>query len=205
MRNARRRDAGTAHRQPGRPATDVGPVIDEAARGVLVAHARWLDSFAKPIFTCPLDERGHPPRHLLRPTRLRNRQHRAPRTRSLRADPARRPLARRGSRPGLRGHRHTGYGLTLGIHSRIDETIKRITDRLHVGNTYVNRNLIGAVVGVQPFGGEGLSGTGPKAGGPHYLYRFASERTVSVDTTAAGGNAGLMALDYYGSRTVTSN
>jgi RHH-type proline utilization regulon transcriptional repressor/proline dehydrogenase/delta 1-pyrroline-5-carboxylate dehydrogenase len=89
----------------------------------------------------------------------------------------------------------TGYGLTLGIHSRIDETIKRITDRLHVGNTYVNRNLIGAVVGVQPFGGEGLSGTGPKAGGPHYLYRFASERTLSVDTTAAGGNAGLMALD----------
>ena len=90
---------------------------------------------------------------------------------------------------------NSGYGLTLGIHSRIDETVKRIVDRLHVGNTYVNRNIIGAVVGVQPFGGEGLSGTGPKAGGPHYLYRFASERTLSVDTTAAGGNASLMSLN----------
>ena len=89
----------------------------------------------------------------------------------------------------------TGFGLTLGIHSRIDETIERITQRLHVGNTYVNRNIIGAVVGVQPFGGEGLSGTGPKAGGPHYLYRFACERTLSVDTTASGGNAILMSLD----------
>ncbi|HNC18958.1 MAG TPA: aldehyde dehydrogenase family protein, partial [Accumulibacter sp.] len=89
----------------------------------------------------------------------------------------------------------TGYGLTLGIHSRIDETINRLVARLPVGNIYVNRNLVGAVVGVQPFGGEGLSGTGPKAGGPHYLYRFACERTLSVDTTAAGGNAGLMTLD----------
>ena len=77
---------------------------------------------------------------------------------------------------------------------RIDETVARITRRLPVGNTYVNRNIIGAVVGVQPFGGEGLSGTGPKAGGPHYLYRFASERTLSVDTTTAGGNASLMSL-----------
>ncbi|HNB67087.1 aldehyde dehydrogenase family protein, partial [Accumulibacter sp.] len=89
----------------------------------------------------------------------------------------------------------TGYGLTLGVHSRIDETIERIASRLPVGNVYVNRNMIGAVVGVQPFGGQGLSGTGPKAGGPHYLSRFATERTRSVDTTAAGGNAGLMALD----------
>ena len=88
----------------------------------------------------------------------------------------------------------TGYGLTLGIHSRIDETVSRITGRLGVGNTYVNRNIIGAVVGVQPFGGEGLSGTGPKAGGPHYLYRFSCERTLSVDVTAAGGNANLMSL-----------
>ena len=88
----------------------------------------------------------------------------------------------------------TCYGLTLGIHSRIDETVTRITRRLGVGNTYVNRNIIGAVVGVQPFGGEGLSGTGPKAGGPHYLYRFACERTLSVDVTAAGGNANLMSL-----------
>jgi RHH-type proline utilization regulon transcriptional repressor/proline dehydrogenase/delta 1-pyrroline-5-carboxylate dehydrogenase len=175
--------------------TDVGPVIDEAARGVLQAHARWLDSFATPISTCPLDEEA-----------TRHGAFFAPRAYAI--DSIAR-LEREVFGPILHVVRwraedldqvceaiaHTGYGLTLGIHSRIDETIKRITDRLHVGNTYVNRNIIGAVVGVQPFGGEGLSGTGPKAGGPHYLYRFASERTVSVDTTAAGGNAGLMALD----------
>jgi RHH-type proline utilization regulon transcriptional repressor/proline dehydrogenase/delta 1-pyrroline-5-carboxylate dehydrogenase len=88
----------------------------------------------------------------------------------------------------------TGYALTLGIHSRIDETVRHILRRLGVGNSYVNRTLIGAVVGVQPFGGERLSGTGPKAGGPHYLPRFAVERTVSVDTTAGGGNATLLSL-----------
>ena len=88
----------------------------------------------------------------------------------------------------------TGYGLTLGIHSRIDTSVEQIRRGVRVGNCYVNRNQIGAVVGVQPFGGEGLSGTGPKAGGPHYLARFASERVVSVNTTAAGGNASLLTL-----------
>ncbi|WFU42071.1 bifunctional proline dehydrogenase/L-glutamate gamma-semialdehyde dehydrogenase PutA [Bradyrhizobium sp. CB82] len=87
----------------------------------------------------------------------------------------------------------TGYGLTLGIHSRIDDTVDAIVERLSVGNVYVNRNMIGAVVGVQPFGGNGLSGTGPKAGGPHYLTRFATEQTVTVNTAAAGGNAALLA------------
>jgi len=87
----------------------------------------------------------------------------------------------------------TRYGLTLGIHSRIDQTVRRIVARARVGNVYVNRNMIGAVVGVQPFGGEGLSGTGPKAGGPHYLFRFAVERTLSINTAAAGGNAALLA------------
>ena len=86
-----------------------------------------------------------------------------------------------------------GYGLTLGIHSRVDATIDRIVARARVGNIYVNRNMIGAVVGTQPFGGEGLSGTGPKAGGPNYLPRFAVERTLSVNTAAAGGNASLLA------------
>jgi RHH-type proline utilization regulon transcriptional repressor/proline dehydrogenase/delta 1-pyrroline-5-carboxylate dehydrogenase len=86
----------------------------------------------------------------------------------------------------------SGYGLTLGIHSRIDDTIEAVIDRLAVGNVYVNRNMIGAVVGVQPFGGFGLSGTGPKAGGPHYLTRFATEQTVTVNTSAAGGNAALL-------------
>ncbi|MGB8598989.1 MAG: bifunctional proline dehydrogenase/L-glutamate gamma-semialdehyde dehydrogenase PutA, partial [Burkholderiales bacterium] len=85
-----------------------------------------------------------------------------------------------------------GYGLTLGIHSRIDDTIEVVCARAKVGNLYINRNMIGAVVGVQPFGGEGLSGTGPKAGGPHYLSRFAIERTHTVNTAAVGGNADLL-------------
>ena len=86
-----------------------------------------------------------------------------------------------------------GYGLTMGVHSRIEETIERVRSRACAGNLYVNRNMIGATVGVQPFGGEGLSGTGPKAGGPHYLFRFATERTFTVNTAAAGGNASLIA------------
>ena len=89
----------------------------------------------------------------------------------------------------------TGYGLTLGVHSRIDATQEQIHNGIHAGNTYVNRNIIGAVVGVQPFGGQGLSGTGPKAGGPRYLHRFAVERSRSINTTAAGGNAALMSMD----------
>jgi RHH-type transcriptional regulator, proline utilization regulon repressor / proline dehydrogenase / delta 1-pyrroline-5-carboxylate dehydrogenase len=86
-----------------------------------------------------------------------------------------------------------GYGLTLGIQTRIDSRARRIAEAARIGNVYVNRNMIGAVVGVQPFGGEGLSGTGPKAGGPHYLYRFCAEQTVTVNTAAAGGNAELLA------------
>ena len=92
----------------------------------------------------------------------------------------------------LRSIERSGYGLTFGIHSRIDDTVEAVIDRLSVGNIYVNRNMIGAVVGVQPFGGHGLSGTGPKAGGPHYLARFATEQTVTVNTAAVGGNAALL-------------
>jgi RHH-type proline utilization regulon transcriptional repressor/proline dehydrogenase/delta 1-pyrroline-5-carboxylate dehydrogenase len=90
---------------------------------------------------------------------------------------------------------HNGYGLTLGIHSRIDANIERIATRLSHGNVYVNRNMIGAVVGTQPFGGSGLSGTGPKAGGPNYLRRFSTEQVVTVNIAAAGGNAALLAED----------
>jgi RHH-type proline utilization regulon transcriptional repressor/proline dehydrogenase/delta 1-pyrroline-5-carboxylate dehydrogenase len=86
-----------------------------------------------------------------------------------------------------------GYGLTMGIQTRIDSRANALAHDAHIGNVYVNRNMIGAIVGVQPFGGEGLSGTGPKAGGPHYLYRFCAEQTVTVNTTAAGGNAALLA------------
>ena len=90
--------------------------------------------------------------------------------------------------------RNTGYGLTLGVQTRLESFWRAVFERTSVGNTYVNRNMIGAVVGVQPFGGSGLSGTGPKAGGPHYMARFASERTLTVNTTATGGNAALLNL-----------
>ena len=86
----------------------------------------------------------------------------------------------------------TGYGLTLGLHSRIESVAQYVSENARVGNLYINRNQIGAVVGVQPFGGEGLSGTGPKAGGPNYLLRFATERTRSTDITATGGNYTLL-------------
>jgi RHH-type proline utilization regulon transcriptional repressor/proline dehydrogenase/delta 1-pyrroline-5-carboxylate dehydrogenase len=89
-----------------------------------------------------------------------------------------------------------GYGLTLGIQTRIDSRAQTLAHAAHVGNVYINRNMIGAVVGVQPFGGEGMSGTGPKAGGPHYLYRFCAEQTITVNTTAAGGNAALLAAPH---------
>ena len=86
----------------------------------------------------------------------------------------------------------TGYGLTVGIHSRIDATARKIASLVKAGNAYANRNMVGAVVGAQPFGGEGLSGTGPKAGGPNYLLRFATERVLSINTAASGGNAALL-------------
>jgi RHH-type proline utilization regulon transcriptional repressor/proline dehydrogenase/delta 1-pyrroline-5-carboxylate dehydrogenase len=172
--------------------TDVGPVIDEDARGLLEAHARKLESFATRIHVLDADVPVHgtyfaPRAYEIDSLARLEREVFGPILHVIRwnANELDQVCAAINA---------TGYGLTLGIHSRIDETVKTITERLHVGNTYVNRNMIGAVVGVQPFGGEGLSGTGPKAGGPHYLYRFACERTISVDTTAAGGNASLMAV-----------
>jgi RHH-type proline utilization regulon transcriptional repressor/proline dehydrogenase/delta 1-pyrroline-5-carboxylate dehydrogenase len=90
------------------------------------------------------------------------------------------------------------FGLTMGLHSRIARSAEIAEAKAHVGNLYINRSMIGAVVGSQPFGGEGLSGTGPKAGGPNYLPRFCAERAVSVDTTSAGGNASLLSLDEGG-------
>jgi RHH-type proline utilization regulon transcriptional repressor/proline dehydrogenase/delta 1-pyrroline-5-carboxylate dehydrogenase len=86
------------------------------------------------------------------------------------------------------------YGLTFGVHSRNESFAEEIAQKIRVGNVYVNRNIIGAVVGVQPFGGQGLSGTGPKAGGPNYLLRFATEKTLTINTAALGGNASLLAM-----------
>ncbi|MBL4868350.1 MAG: aldehyde dehydrogenase family protein [Pseudomonadales bacterium] len=90
----------------------------------------------------------------------------------------------------------TGFGLTLGIHTRIESRAKEIAKQVNVGNIYINRSMIGATVGVQPFGGQGLSGTGPKAGGPHYLLRFATEKTVTNNTTAVGGNTQLLSEHF---------
>jgi len=92
----------------------------------------------------------------------------------------------------------SGFGLTMGLHSRIARSADEVEDLATVGNLYVNRSMIGAIVGSQPFGGEGLSGTGPKAGGPHYLPRFCAERVTSTDTTSSGGNATLLSLEDVG-------
>jgi RHH-type proline utilization regulon transcriptional repressor/proline dehydrogenase/delta 1-pyrroline-5-carboxylate dehydrogenase len=178
---------------PALIATDIGPIIDEEARQALERHAARMAREARLIYQCPL------------PAGTEHGTFFAPRAYEL-APGARLdhevfgPILHvaRWSADGLDAVIDaidaTRYGLTLGVQSRIDATVRHILGRLRIGNSYVNRNMIGAVVGVQPFGGERLSGTGPKAGGPHYLRRFAVERTVSTDTTAAGGNATLLSL-----------
>ncbi|WP_374247871.1 bifunctional proline dehydrogenase/L-glutamate gamma-semialdehyde dehydrogenase PutA [Thermomonas sp.] len=178
---------------PGLPSTDVGPVIDEDAKAILVAHAARMDAEAKPIAKATLGagtEHGTffaPAAWELPSINALDREKFGPALHVVRWKADQLDAV-------VDAINATGYGLTLGIHSRIDATIDRIVARAKVGNIYVNRNQIGAVVGVQPFGGQGLSGTGPKAGGPHYLPRFATEKTVTVNTTAAGGNASLLTL-----------
>ncbi len=179
---------------PALLSTDVGPVIDADALKMLTDHAERMDREAKLIKQAKLGASAA------------NGSFFAPRAYELKSLDQ---LSREIFGPVLHVIRYqakdldavidainrSGFGLTLGIHSRIDATIERISSRAKVGNCYVNRNMIGAVVGVQPFGGEGLSGTGPKAGGPHYLSRFVTERTLTINTTAAGGNASLLTLD----------
>jgi RHH-type proline utilization regulon transcriptional repressor/proline dehydrogenase/delta 1-pyrroline-5-carboxylate dehydrogenase len=176
---------------PRDPATHIGPVIDADAKARLDAHITATKRTARLHYAGAAPERGcfvaphifeldgpaalteevfGPILHVVR----------------YRAD---------GLGALLAAIAAAGYGLTLGVHSRIDATVERIVERLPIGNIYVNRNMIGAVVGVQPFGGHGLSGTGPKAGGPHYLPRFAAEQTLTVNTAAVGGNAALIAMD----------
>ena len=182
---------------PGLIATDVGPVIDADAQAALAAHAERMDREGKLICALPLPPAAaHGIFFAPRAVEIDNLD-RLPREVF---GPILHVIRWRGDALDdvLGQIAATGYGLTLGIHSRIDETVRRIQARLAIGNIYVNRNIIGAVVGVQPFGGEGLSGTGPKAGGPHYLHRFAIERTLAIDTTAAGGNASLMSLQEDG-------
>lgn len=174
--------------------TDVGPVIDDAARVMLEGHAREVmqnASWHRRLQLSAGTQRGTfvaPLAVQIESLSVLDREWFGPimhlvtyRSRDLEAL--------------IDAINATGFGLTFGIHSRIDGTVRRVASRVRAGNVYVNRNIIGAVVGTQPFGGSGLSGTGPKAGGPHYLHRFAHERTLTINTSAVGGNASLLAME----------
>ena len=177
---------------PGLLATDVGPVIDAEARERLERHAAAISASGRVI------------ERLALPKACRHGTYFAPLAVEI---PSVAQLTREHFGPLLHVVRYrarelealvesinaTGYGLTLGVHSRIEATWRSVQAAARVGNCYVNRNMIGAVVGVQPFGGEGLSGTGPKAGGPNTLLRYVTERTLTVNTAAVGGNAHLLA------------
>ncbi len=171
------------------PATDVGPVIDADAQARLLAYKR-----GKALFELSLPagtEHGTfvaPCAYLLNDAAELREEVFGPVLHVVRYAADRLDAV-------LDAIAATGFGLTLGVHTRIEQVARRVVRRLRVGNAYVNRNQIGAAVGVQPFGGRGLSGTGPKAGGPITLYRFAEERVLSVNTAASGGNAALLALD----------
>jgi len=181
----------------GNPAyleTDVGPVIDEAARAMLEGHAgnimrnaKWhhriqLGAGARAgTFVAPLAVE-------IDSLSVLDREWFGPIMHIL-------PYRARDLEALVDAINATGFGLTFGIHSRIDGTVRRVASRVAAGNVYVNRNIIGAVVGTQPFGGSGLSGTGPKAGGPYYLHRYAHERTLTINTSAVGGNASLLAME----------
>jgi RHH-type proline utilization regulon transcriptional repressor/proline dehydrogenase/delta 1-pyrroline-5-carboxylate dehydrogenase len=176
---------------PADPATDVGPVIDAAQLAALAAHRDWLRARARRIHECELPPglEGHffaPVAYEIESIAQLAQEHFGPILHVVRFDRQRFDAV-------IDAINATGYGLTCGLHTRLDARVAQVAARIRAGNLYVNRNMIGAVVGVQPFGGEGLSGTGPKAGGPHYLLRFCVERTVTINTAAAGGNVELAA------------
>lgn len=172
--------------------TDIGPVIDQPSFNMLKDHAAKMNDIGKLLgeVKLPLHVSGHyfaPKMYEINHLSLLKREVFGPilhviRYKSENLDKVMAEII------------NTGYGLTLGIHSRIETSSQYIAQNMPVGNIYINRNMIGAVVGVQPFGGERLSGTGPKAGGPHYLSRLCVERAVSTNTTAVGGNARLISL-----------
>jgi len=179
---------------PGVYQTDIGPIIDHAALTPLTAHLEVMQEQAQLLYQLPLPdglEQGSffPPSLIeLRSLSQLTQEVFGPvlhvvRYRESELDQV------------ISAVNATGYGLTLGIHSRIDAVINTIRQGVKVGNIYINRNMIGAAVGVQPFGGTGLSGTGPKAGGPDYLRRFVIEQTVTINTAAIGGNPGLLVQD----------
>lgn len=174
---------------PSDPATDIGPVIDQAAYDSLMSYRLSVkdricheipvpaDGMFVPPTVIRLGDVGDLSRELFGPL-----VHVA----TWKAGTLEATVAKINAK---------GFGLTMGLHSRIAGSSALVEQLARVGNLYINRSMIGAVVGSQPFGGEGMSGTGPKAGGPHYLYRFCAERTTSTDTTSAGGNASLLSLD----------
>ena len=179
---------------PGLLETDVGPVIDADALAMLEAHAGRMERDGELLYQTPL------PAECAQGTFFAPRAYRIESLDVLDREvfgPVLHVITYAADRLDqvIEAVNRTGFGLTLGIHTRVDATARHIHRHLKVGNTYVNRDIIGAVVGVQPFGGEGLSGTGPKAGGPRYLHRFALERTLTINTAAAGGNAQLLSLE----------
>ncbi len=172
--------------------TDVGPLIDQDALNILEAHAARMDTEGRLIGRSPMDPEltGYffaPCAYAIDSIDQLQREVFGPVLHVIR-------YKARDLEKVLEAVNNTGYGLTLGVHSRIDKTQQYIASKARVGNCYINRTMTGAVVGVQPFGGERLSGTGPKAGGPHYLLRFATERTLTVNTAAVGGNADLLGM-----------
>ena len=176
---------------PGLLATDIGPVIDGEARDRLQQHADAISQKGRLIARLPVPESCadgtyFPPCAVEIDSLDQLQEEQFGAMLHVLRYPAR-DLEKM-----VDAINATQYGLTLGVHSRIERTWRRIHARAQVGNCYINRNMVGAVVGVQPFGGEGLSGTGPKAGGPHYLLRFVTERTLTINTAAVGGNARLL-------------
>lgn len=173
--------------------TDIGPVIDEDAKSILDSHISNMLQQAELIYqvSLPADTQHGtyvaPCAFEIKDLAQLKREVFGPVLHVIR-------YSARDLDKVIDAINNTNYGLTLGIQSRIEARIEYIRERMKVGNIYINRNVVGAVVGVQPFGGENLSGTGPKAGGPHYLYRFCTERAVCVNTTASGGNASLLCI-----------
>lgn len=173
--------------------TDVGPVIDKTAQQNLLQHIERITKEGKLIATVALPE-NHASGNFVQPTAIEinsieqlEKEHFGPVLHVVRYSANDLPKV-------IDAINGTGFGLTLGIHTRNESLALAIADRINAGNVYINRNQVGAVVGVQPFGGQGLSGTGPKAGGPHYLSRFITEKTRSNNITAIGGNTTLLSL-----------
>ena len=174
---------------PANPATDIGPVIDQASYDKLMAYRESVKGRIVHSVNVPTSGLFVPPTIIrLNDLGELNTEYFGPlvHVATWKAGTLEATVKRVNAK---------GFGLTMGLHSRIARSSEAVEQMARVGNLYINRSMIGAVVGSQPFGGEGLSGTGPKAGGPHYLYRFCAERTTSTDTTSAGGNASLLSLE----------